>query len=101
MNSEYQSVYRHADALRHKFRDVVDTPDDAEARALYRGLDDLAEEFEKEKNPRSLEQMAKHLAEEFKHLNSSPTDVMDPRHLNEFKKALEEIAHEVRKFSNY
>ena len=101
MNSEYQSVYRHADALRHRFRDVVDAPDDHEARALYKGLDDLAEEFEKQTNPRSLEHKAKHLAEEFKHVNSHPTDMMDPRHLNEFKEALEEIAHEVRKFSNY
>lgn len=101
MNSEYQSVYKHADALRHRFRDVCDSPDDSEARQLYSGLDNLAEEFEKQKNPRSLEQMAKHLAEEFKHLNSSPTEIMDPRHMNDFKEALEEIAHELRKFSNY
>jgi hypothetical protein len=101
MNSEYQSIYRHADSLRHRFRDVVDNGNDAEAQVLYRGLDNLAEDFEKEKNPRSLEQMAKRLAEEFKHANSHPTEFMDPRHLNEFKEQLEEIAHAVRKFSNY
>lgn len=101
MNSEYQSVYRHADALRHRFRDVVDAPDEHEARKLYQALDALAEEFEKQKNPRSLEQMAKHLAEEFNHLNRNSTEIMDPRHLNGFEEALEEIAHEVRKFANY
>lgn len=101
MNSEYQSVYRHADSLRHRFRDVVDNADDHEARALYRGLDNLAEDFEKQRSARSLEQSAKRLAEEFKHANSGPTHIMDPRHLNDFKDKLEEIAHEVRKFENY
>lgn len=101
MNSEYQTVYRQADALRHRFHDIVDVPDDSEARQLYSGLDNLAEDFEKQKNPRSLEQAAKRLAEEFKHANSRSVEFMDPRHLNDFKNALEEIAHEVRKFSNY
>jgi len=101
MNSEYQSVYRQADALRYRFRDVVDNADDPEARQLYRGLDNLAEDFEKERSPRSLEQSAKHLAEEFKRANSRPTEFMDPRHLSEFYSQLETIAHEVRKFSNY
>ena len=101
MNSEYQSVYRHADALRHRFKDVCDASDDAEARQLYRGLDNLAEDFEKQKNPRSLEQSAKRLAEEFKHANSHTVEFMDPRHLNEFEHKLEEIVHELRKFSNY
>lgn len=101
MNSEYQSVYKQADALRRKFRELVDAPNDSEARALYKSLDDLAENFEMQKSARTLEQMAKRAAEEFKHANSHPTEIMDPRHLNECKEKLEEIAHEVRKFENY
>lgn len=101
MNDEYKSVYRQADRLRQQFRALLDDSNASEARTLYSGLDQLAENFEMQKSPRSLEEMAKRLSEEFKQANSQPVEFMDPRHLNDFKNGLEQIAHEVRKFSNY
>lgn len=101
MNDEYKSVYRHADSLRHRFRDVVDVAHHPEAKGLYNGLDQLAESFEMQKGARSLEDMAKRLAEEFKSASNQSNEIMDARHLNEFKDKLEEIVREVRKFSNY
>jgi hypothetical protein len=101
MNSEYQSVYRKADALRHLFRDHLDVPNDPDARSLYSGLDRLAEDIEKQINPRTLEQQALRLAEEFKRQNSRPTPIMSVQHLSEFRSKLEEIAHEARKFENH
>jgi hypothetical protein len=98
MNSEYQSVYRQADALRHRFKDYVDAPNDSEARALYSGLDRLAEDIERQLNGGNIEQQAKRLAEEFKRANSHPTHIMSPEHLSWFKEQLEEIAQEARRF---
>ena len=101
MTSEYQVVYREADKLRHQFRDRVDAPNDPEARSLYNGLDQLAEQFEMQKSPRTLEQLAKRLEEEFRHVANQSTQIMDGRHLEDIRQGLEHIARQVRKFSNY
>lgn len=101
MNDEYKAVYRQADALRHKFRNLVDEPGNPVAQELFAGINQLAEEFEMQKSPRSLEDRAKRLAEEVKHVNSQPTTIMDSRHLNEIREGLEDIRDHVRKLSNY
>lgn len=101
MNDEYKAVYKQADALRLKFRNYVDQPNNPLAIQLYSGLDRLAEDFERQKGPHSLEDLAKRLIGDIRHVNSQPTVIMDPRHLNELREQLEAIRRSLQKFSNY
>lgn len=101
MTSEYKDLYRTADKLQFRFRDVLDEPDNPEARGLLRSLENFREQVEMEKNPRMLEDIAQRLAEEFKHANTRQVTFMSTNHLSEFYQEFESIIHHLRKFENY
>jgi ketosteroid isomerase-like protein len=101
MTREYQDLHRTADKLQFRFRDYLDEPNDPEARALFSALEQFREQVEMEKNPRTLEDIAQRLAEEFRNANSRQVTFMSSHHLSEFYQEFESIIHHLRKFENY
>lgn len=98
MNPEYQRLRQEADRLFHHFNDVCD--DKAAAAGLLSDIKNVVEDFEMSKNPHSIEDRVKRIAEELKHLRDN-NSILDPRHGDELYDAYEELRQHIRKLSNY
>lgn len=98
MNDEYKELRERADKLFHHFNDVCD--DRVKASEIAKDVRGVVEEFEMNKNPHSIEDLVKHLAEAFKELRGH-SEVIDPRHADELYDGYEDLRQDIRKLSNY
>lgn len=101
MNAQYQAAHRQAVNLQFKFRDHLDDKSQPMARTLENEIQRVVDEFEKETNPRSIEDRIKQLQQLLKDVDRSEPKVMDNRHADSLHQEFEHLRMSLRKFDNF
>jgi hypothetical protein len=100
MNDDYQRLSREADKLFHYFNDVVDNH--PAAARIASDAQNVREDFEQIKGPRSVEDRIKRVIEELKQLkHGNDGSTMDFGAIDDLIDKYEELREEVRDLDNY
>ncbi len=91
--SDYKQLLKQAEALRFKFKDVVDQPGDSHARAIASDIDGLVNDVKAERNPQGIADRLNNLEHHLRQLDGEVMDYIDSQHL---AKWCEELRQEVR-----
>lgn len=98
MNDEYKQLRSIADKIYYRFNDVLD--DSGAAGSLAGEVRNIVEDFEQQKNPRSIEDRIKRVIEHLKDIRSDGA-VMDSRDADDLIDRYEDLRQDIRGLSNY
>ena len=98
MNDEYKQLRGFADKIFYRFNDVLD--DRNAAGGLAGEVRNVVEDFEQQKNPRSIEDRIKRLIDQLKAARSSG-QIMDSGDADDLIDRYEELRQRIRELSNY
>jgi hypothetical protein len=101
MNQEYKEARQHAEHLMHRVQDLINNPSHPLGSELLHETHQLVEDFEMNKNPRSIEDRIKLIGHTLEHIRHEGDKVMDFNHVDTFRRDYEHLQMELRKFSNY
>lgn len=91
--SSYDDLLRQAERMRNNFKDLVDQPNESEARYLRSEIENLISELKAQKSGDAIERRLKNMEHHFKELNQ---EVMDFRHSNQLAGMCEDMMHHTR-----
>lgn len=98
MSPEYKALRSSADKLFYRFNDVCD--DRAAAAGMASEVREVVEDFERNKNPHSIEDRVKRLIEELKRTRSAGHPISSGD-ADELVQHYEELRAEIRRLPNY
>ncbi len=101
MNPQYKAAREQAVRMQHKFRDMLDDKSQPVARTLENEIQRIVDEFEMNKNPRSIEERIKQLQRMLKDVDRGTPPVMDNRDADFLHDNFEHLRMSLRKFDNY
>ncbi len=99
MTDDYQRLHQQADRLYHRLKDVVDNH--AAGDVVAADARNVAEDFEMNKQPRSIEDRVKRVTESLKQLERGDGQTIDFNNLEELVDNYEELREEIRELDNY
>lgn len=98
MSPEYQNLRGQADKIWFDFNDKVD--DKSAAGGLEREIRGVVDDFEQQKNPRSIEDRVKRVIDQLEDMRSGGT-VMDAGDADDLVDKFEELRQDLRRLPNY
>lgn len=91
--SMYDEFLNQAVRMRNNFKDLVDQPNEPEARYLRGEIENLISELKAKKSGDAIERRLKDMEHHFKELNQ---EVMDWNHSNQLRGMCEDMLHHTR-----
>lgn len=99
--SQYQTGRNCAQQLEYKIRDWLDDKAHPIGARLIDGSRKIEDDFQTQRNPRSIEANIKSFLSILEDLQRFETPVMDAQHARWLHDQYENLMHDLRKFDNY
>lgn len=99
MNDDYKRLRQTAERIMYRFRDVTD--DHAAARSIESDVRNVVEDFEMNKEPRSIDDRVKRIMAALEKLNDGDGQTIDHNDINELIDQYEELREDLRDLDNY
>jgi hypothetical protein len=99
MNPAYKAVQHEADHLFHRLESMLDDPHGGES--LAKQAEDIREDIESGRGPRSIEDRIKRLQQQLEHLKAAPNHMISPQDAGHLEDEYEQLRRHVRSLPNY
>lgn len=99
--SQYARARNQAEDLEYKLKDLLDDKNNSSAQALLSGAKAILEDFESQKNPRSIEDKVRRIIDQLESLSRQKQEVIDYRHADLIQNGYARMRQDLRNFDNY
>lgn len=101
MQAAYSSIHQKAERLHSRTESMVDDRNDAAARQAMDMAEDVAEQIQSDRPPRSIEDGIRRLMQLLERLKAAPTAAMTPQDAGQLFNDYESLRRDVRALPNY
>lgn len=99
MNDDYKRLRSQADRIWHRFNDDVDSR--SAAAGIERNVREVVEDFERQREPRSIEDRIKTVIQQLKNLRETGPETIDFGDIDEIVDQYEDLRRDLRDLENY